>query len=60
MTAVHIKAFRGQVPRISERLLKPNNAATALNCKITAGSLDPLSGIGRVYDATRMVETIYR
>ena len=60
MTAVHIKAFRGQIPRVSERLLKPSNAARALNCKITAGSLDPLSGIGRVYDANRPLETIYR
>lgn len=60
MTAVNIKAFRGQIPRVSERLLQPNNAARALNCKITAGSLDPLAGLEQVYDANRAVETIYR
>jgi hypothetical protein len=60
MTAVNIKAFRGQIPRVSERLLQPNNAARALNCKITAGSLDPLAGLEQVYDANRSVETIYR
>jgi hypothetical protein len=60
MTAVNIKAFRGQIPRVSERLLQPNNAARAVNCKITAGSLDPLAGLEQVYDANRLVETIYR
>ena len=60
MTAVNIKAFRGQIPRVSERLLQPNNAARALNCKITAGSLDPLAGLEQVYSANRDVETIYR
>ena len=60
MTAVNIKAFRGQIPRVSERLLQPNNAARALNCKITAGSLDPLAGLEQVYSAGLSVKTIYR
>lgn len=60
MTAVNIKAFRGQIPRVSERLLTPNHAARALNCKITSGSLDPLAGIEQVYSTSRTIETIYR
>lgn len=60
MTAVNIKAFRGQVPRVGERLLQPNNAARALNCKITSGSLEPIAGLEQVYDANRFVKTIYR
>ena len=60
MTAVNIKAFRGQIPRVSERLLTPNHASRALNCKITSGSLDPLAGIEQVYATNRNIETIYR
>lgn len=42
MAAVNIKAFRGTVPRINSRLLQPNQASTADNCKITSGGLEPL------------------
>jgi hypothetical protein len=44
MAAVNIKAFRGAVPRISSRLLQPNQAEVADNCKLTSGSLEPLKG----------------
>jgi hypothetical protein len=44
MTAVNIKAFRGAVPRIGQRLLQPNQAAVADNCKLTSGNLEPLNG----------------
>jgi len=60
MVAVNIKAFRGQIPRISERLLTPNHATRALNCKITSGSLDPLAGIGQVFSTSLNIETVYR
>ena len=60
MTSVNIKAFRGQIPRISERLLTPNHATRALNCKITSGSLDPLAGIGQVFSTSLNIETVYR
>jgi hypothetical protein len=45
MTAVNIKAFRGAVPRIGQRLLQPNQAAVADNCKLTSGNLEPLNGL---------------
>lgn len=60
MTAVNIKAFRGQVPRISDRLLPPNNASVALNCKINAGSIEPLAGLGLVYSSSQNIETVFR
>jgi hypothetical protein len=44
MTAINIKAFRGAVPRIGLRLLRPNQAEIADNCKLTAGNLEPLRG----------------
>lgn len=60
MTSVNIQAFRGQVPRLSNRLLKPNQAVRARNCKITSGRLDPLAGLGHVFDAGKSISTIYR
>jgi hypothetical protein len=45
MTAINIKAFRGAVPRIGSRLLQPNQAAIADNCKLTSGTLEPLKGL---------------
>lgn len=42
MTVIAIKAFRGAVPRMSERLLQPNQAQRAWNCRLTAGRLDPV------------------
>lgn len=44
MTAIAIKGFRGAVPRYSARLLQPNQAQRARNCRITSGRLDPLRG----------------
>lgn len=45
MTAINIKAFRGKVPRTSERLLDGNYATEALNCRVTSGRLDPIRGL---------------
>jgi hypothetical protein len=42
MTALTIKGFRGEVPRMSPRLLQPNQATRAHNLKMTSGRLDPL------------------
>jgi hypothetical protein len=60
MTAVNIKAFRGQVPRVSDRLLQPNYATRAMNCKITSGKLEPLAGLSLVFDAEEQITTVYR
>ena len=45
MTAVNIKAFRGAIPRIGSRLLQPNQATVADNCKLTNGNLEALNGL---------------
>lgn len=60
MVAVNIKAFRGQVPRVSDRLLQPNMATRAQNCKITSGRLDPLNGLGATFTAAVPIKTVYR
>lgn len=61
MTAIGVKPFRGQVPRISDRLLGANQAVAALNCKITSGRLDPLKGLGLVHTSLiAAIKTMYR
>lgn len=60
MTAVNIKGFRGQVPRVSERLLQPNIASVAINCKLTTGAIEPLDGLAQVYSTNRTIETVFR
>ncbi len=61
MTALHVKPFRGQVPRLSDRLIGANQAVAALNCQITAGRLDPLMGPGLVHTSlASSIATIYR
>lgn len=60
MAAITYKAFRGQVPRVSERLLQPNQAVRALNCKITSGRLDPLAGLGQVLSVPITIRTARR
>jgi hypothetical protein len=60
MVAINIKAFRGQVPRTSDRLLKSNQAVRALNCKLTSGRLDPLAGLGLVFTTTGNIKTTNR
>lgn len=60
MTAVNIKGFRGHIPRTSERLLPPNIASVALNCKLTTGAIEPLAGLAQVYSTNRTIETVFR
>jgi len=61
MTAVNIKAFRGQVPRTSDRLLQANRAVRASNCKLTSGRIDPLRGLGlELTSAAALVKSMFR
>lgn len=61
MTAIHIKAFRGMVPRLGDRLLGMNFATEALNCKITSGRLDPIRGPLLVHTSlASAIATMYR
>lgn len=60
MVAVNIKAFRGQIPRLSDRLLQPNQATSAMNCKITSGRLDPLHGLAPVFTGSASIKRFVR
>jgi hypothetical protein len=60
MAAINFKPFRGEIPRLNDRLLKPNYATRALNCKISSGALEPLSGIGLVLSSSITLRTVFR
>lgn len=58
--AIVFKPFRGEIPRLNDRLLKPNYATRALNCKISSGALEPLAGLGLVFSSTIVLRTVFR
>lgn len=62
MTVIALNGFRGAAPRYSKRLLKPNQAQRAWNCRITSGRLDPIKGPGLVFTSTieGEIRTMYR
>lgn len=61
MTGIAIQAFRGTVPRTSNRLLQDNQAQQATNCKLTSGRLDPVKGLGLVHTSVAaLITTMYR
>lgn len=60
MTAINFKPFRGEIPRLNDRLLKPNYATRALNCKISSGALEPIAGLGLVLSTTIVPRTVFR
>lgn len=61
MTGIAIAAFRGTVPRLSNRVLGNNQAQQAVNCKITSGRLDPINGLGLVHTSVAAsITTMYR
>lgn len=61
MVAVNIKAFRATTPRTSPRLLQPNQALVAANCKLASGRIDPLRGPLAVHTSLEEnIKTAYR
>lgn len=60
MTAINFKPFRGEIPRLNDRLLKPNYATRALNCKISSGALEPLSGLALTLSSSILLRTVFR
>lgn len=60
MTAINLKPFHGEIPRMNARLLKPNYATRALNCKISSGSLEPIAGISTVLMVDDPIRTVFR
>lgn len=61
MAAITFKAFRGEVPRTSGRLLTSNFASRAENVKLTSGRLDPIKGLQLAHTSLAdEIRTIWR
>jgi len=61
MTSIAVSAFRGIAPRVSPRLLGPNFAQQALNCKLVSGRIDPLNGLELAHASeANVITTMYR
>ena len=63
MAVVAIKSFGGIAPKIPPRYLKDNQAQTALNCPVFAGSIQPIQDVGSsllTLEKSGTIKTIYR
>ena len=63
MAVVAIKSFGGIAPKIPPRYLKDNQAQTALNCPVFAGSIQAIQDVGRSLlsvEKAGTIKTIYR
>ena len=63
MAVVGIKSFGGIAPKIPPRYLKDNQAQTALNCPVFAGSIQPILDMGSsllTLEKSGTIKSIYR
>ncbi|HEX9972298.1 MAG TPA: hypothetical protein VGD14_09525 [bacterium] len=57
---IKIDVFKGEIPKISDKLLPDGYATTAINCDLKEGSLKPIKGATSVQDIEAGAQTIYR
>ncbi len=55
-----ISLFKGEIPKLSDKLLPREYASSAINCDLDAGNLKPLKGVTSIQDVEASAETIYR
>lgn len=62
MALIKVDRFAGQTPRLSPRLLAPEQAQSAVNCKLWSGELRPFRGLARVrnLECLQAPKTLYR
>lgn len=61
MSGFVIRAFRGELPRVADRLLGDNFAKKAENCKIKSGRIDPIKGMALTHTSlAASIATVYR
>jgi hypothetical protein len=57
---ISISDFKGEIPRLSERLLPNNYAAVASNCDLEEGILKPIKTVSAIMDVGATVTSIFR
>ncbi|WP_022667917.1 hypothetical protein [Desulfospira joergensenii] len=60
MALIDISIFKGEIPRVSEKLLPNENAARAINCDLASGALKPIKGLVSKETLQVGAETVYR
>ena len=59
MSTVVIPTFKGMTPRTFRRMLAPQDAQIARNCRLESGILEPLRSLGAAQSAVGTAKTIF-
>jgi len=57
---IDIGIFKGEVPRVADKLLPVEYASSAINCDLESGNLQPLKGVSSVQDVGATCTSIYK
>ena len=57
---INISGFKGEIPRLSDKLLPENYAASAINCNLESGNIQPVKGSTAIQDVGAAITTIFR
>ena len=57
---IDISAFKGEIPKLSDKLLPDNYASSAINCNMETGALEPIKGVTSVQDVNASAISIYK
>jgi hypothetical protein len=61
MAVIDFTSFSGEIPKMSPRLLPEGSAATAINCDLESGNLQPMPGVtSDIYALADDIRTIHR
>ena len=57
---IDISAFRGEIPKLSDKLLPENYASSAVNCDLQEGQLKPTKTVSSIFDIGATATSIYK
>ena len=57
---IDISVFKGEIPRLSDKLLPVNYASSAINCNMETGALEPIKGVTSIQDVNASAISIYK
>lgn len=56
---IDIQGFKGEIPRVSNKLLPVEYAASSINCDLESGSLQPVKANSSIMDVAADIKTIH-
>ncbi|WP_300456628.1 hypothetical protein [Desulfobacula sp.] len=57
---IDISGFKGEIPRIADKLLPVDHAASAINCDLESGNIQPVKGVSSIMDIGAAITTIFK